>query len=96
MMHRTLYERMMYENHIDRMKKIKSTLDNKPPPPNPCFFSKKWELEYNRKITKINKENNILANRLVNVESSLDNIHSKRLEEVRKFKKEILEKKYAF
>jgi hypothetical protein len=88
---RNLYEQMNYENHRERLKKVKSSIDNSPPANTPTFFSRKWELENNRKIAKINQENKYLVSRLMNQTSVLDNAHDARMKEVREFKKKLSE-----
>jgi len=82
------YKKILYEQHLERLKKMKSTIDNSTPPSLPV--SKKWENDYNRKIDNINCSNNKLVNRLINVTSYLDNKPDKRMKEVIDFKHKMI------
>jgi hypothetical protein len=57
------YNKILYEQHLERVKNIKSSIDNSKP--SKCPLSKKWENEYNRKIDHINDSNNKLVHRLI-------------------------------
>jgi hypothetical protein len=78
------YKQILYEQHLERLKNIKSSIDNSEPPKLP--LSKKWENNYNRKIDNINNSNRKLVNRLINVRSYLDNKQDKHMKEVVDFK----------
>jgi len=45
-------------------------------------------------MDKINRENRALVSRLINQPSTIDNKHSQQLIDVRKFKQQILDKKW--
>ena len=82
------YVKLLYEQHLERLKKMKSTIDNTTPPSLPV--SKKWENEYNRKIDTINDSNNKLVNRLVNVRSGVDNKPDKHIQKIQTFKQNMV------
>jgi hypothetical protein len=82
------YVKLLYEQHLERLKKIKSTINNSTPPN--LLVSKKWENEYNRKIDSINDSNNKLVNRLTNVRSLIDNKPDKRMKEIQCFKNKMI------
>jgi len=93
-MDRKGYEKVLYENHLQRLRETKSTIDTDTPKPPPAIFSRKLEIEYKRKMDKINRDNRALVSRLINQPSTIDNKHSPELIDVRKFKQQILDKKW--
>jgi hypothetical protein len=93
-MDRKGYEKVLYENHLHRLQTVKSTIDMDTPKAPPTFFSRKMEIEYKRKMDKINRDNRALVYRLINQPSTIDNKHSPQLIDVRKFKQQILDKKW--
>jgi len=82
------YKQILYEQHLERLKNIKSSIDNSKPSQLP--LSKKWENDYNRKIDNINNSNRKLVNRLINVGSYLDNKQDKHMKEVADFKQKMV------
>jgi hypothetical protein len=88
------YDRVLYDNHLQRVRDAKSTIDMDSPKPSPTIFSRKLEIEYNQKMDKINRDNRALVSRLINQRSAIDNAHSPQLIDVRKFKQQILDKKW--
>ena len=82
------YTKRLYEQHLERLKNMKSTIDNGEPKHLP--FSKKWENEYNRKIDSINDSNMKLAYRLINQKSFIDNQPDRRMKEVQEFKRQLV------
>ena len=88
------YDKLLYENHLQRLQKIKSAIDMDSPKPAPAIFSRKMEIEYNRKMDKINRDNRALVSRLTNQRSAIDNTLNAQMDEVRKFKQQILDKKW--
>lgn len=88
------YDKLLYENHLQRLREIKSEIDMDSPKPAPAIFSKKMEIEYNRKVDAIHRENIALVTRLCNQSSVIDNKHSRRLLDVQKFKQQLLDKKW--
>jgi len=93
-MDRKGYEKMLYENHLQRLRDVKSRIDMDAPKPPPTIFSKKMEIEYNRKMDKINRDNKRLVSRLINQRSAIDNTLNQQMDDVRKFKQQILDKKW--
>ena len=91
-MDRKGYDQLLYQQHLQRVRDAKSTIDMDTP--KPAFFSRKMEIEYNRKMDKINRENRVLVSRLINQPSTIDNKHNQQLIDVRKFKQQILDKKW--
>lgn len=85
------YNKILYLQHLERLKKPRSYIDNSKPPKYP--LSKKWENEYNRKIDSINNSNNKLVDRLINVRSCLDNKQNKHMKEVLYFKNKMIKHK---
>jgi hypothetical protein len=83
---RTGYDKLLYENHLQRLREIKSTIDMDSPKPAPAIFS--------RKMDKINRDNRALVYRLTNQRSAIDNTLNAQMDEVRKFKQQILDKKW--
>jgi hypothetical protein len=88
------YEKMLYQQHLHRLQNIRSTIDTDAPKPPPAIFSRKLEIEYKRKMEKINRDNRALVARLCNKTPLIDNTHSRQLIDVRKFKQQILDKKW--
>jgi hypothetical protein len=82
------YTKRLYEQHLERLKTIKPTIDNGEPKQMP--FSKKWENEYNRKIDTIHDSNMKLVTRLINKTSHLDNKLDRRTKEVLDFKRQMI------
>jgi len=78
----------LYEQHLERLKNMKPTVDNREPKHLP--YSKKWENEYNRKIDKINDFNTKLVYRLINKTSRIDNQLDRRMKEVLDFKRQMI------
>ena len=88
------YDQLLYQQHLHRVRDAKSTIDMDSPKPSPTIFSRKLEIEFNRKMDKINRDNRALVSRLINQPSTIDNKHSPQLIDVRKFKQQILDKKW--
>jgi hypothetical protein len=88
------YEKVLYENHLHRLQNIKSTIDMDAPKQAPAIFSRKLEIEYKRKMDKINRDNKLLVSRLINQRSAIDDTLNQQMDEVRKFKQQILDKKW--
>lgn len=88
------YDQLLYQQHLQRLRDAKSTIDMDTPKAPPAFFSRKMEIEYKRKMDKINRDNRALVSRLINQRSAIDNAHSPQLIDVRKFKQQILDKKW--
>ena len=82
------YQQILYDHHIERLLNAKPSIDNSKPPRLP--ISKKWENEYNRKIDKINNSNYKLVDRLINVNSCLDNKQDRHMKEVIEFKNKMI------
>jgi len=82
------YTKRLYEQHLERLKNMKPTVDNREPKHLP--YSKKWENEYNRKIDKINDFNTKLVYRLINKTSCIDNQLDRRMKEVLDFKRQMV------
>jgi hypothetical protein len=82
------YTKRLYEQHLERLKNIKPTIDNGEPKQMP--FSKKWENEYNRKKDTIHDSNMKLVTRLINKTSHLDNKLDRRTKEVLDFKRQMI------
>jgi hypothetical protein len=82
------YTKRLYEQHLERLKNMKPTVDNREPKHLP--YSKKWENEYNRKIDKINDFNTKLVYRLINKTSCIDNQLDRRMKEVLDFKRQMI------
>uniref|UniRef100_A0A6C0EQW6 Uncharacterized protein n=1 Tax=viral metagenome TaxID=1070528 RepID=A0A6C0EQW6_9ZZZZ len=82
------YTKRLYEQHLERLKNMKPTVDNREPKHLP--YSKKWENEYNRKIDKINDFNTKLVYRLINKTSRIDNQLDRRMKEVLDFKRQMM------
>lgn len=88
------YDKLLYENHLQRLREIKSAIDMDTPKPAPAMFSRKLEIEYNRKVDAIHRENIALVTRLCNQSSVIDNKHSRQVLDVQKFKQQLLDKKW--
>lgn len=86
------YDKLLYENHLQRIREIKSAIDMAKPAP--TIFSRKMEIEYKRKMDKINRDNKLLVTRLINQRSAIDNTLNQQMNEVRKFKQQIMDKKW--
>jgi len=82
------YVKRLYEQHLERLKNIKPTVDNGEPKHLP--YSKKWENEYNRKIDSIKDSNMKLAYRLINKHACIDNQLDRRTKEVLDFKRQMI------
>lgn len=82
------YNLILYQQHIDRVKNAKSSLDTSKP--KKLTFSKKWECQHNRNVDHINNSNYKLVDRLINVTSSLDNKPNKHMKEVIAFKNKMV------
>ena len=82
------YTQKLYEQHLERVRNAKPTIDNGEPKHLP--FSKKWVNEYNRKIDSIKDSNTKLVYRLINKTSHLDNKLDRRMKEVLDFKRQII------
>ena len=88
------YDKLLYQQHLQRLREIKSAIDMDAPKPPPAIFSRKLEIEYNRKMDKINRDNKLLVSRLINQRSAIDNTPNQQMDDVRKFKQQILDKKW--
>lgn len=90
---RKLYDKILYEQHVTRVKNMLPTIDNRPPRKHP--LSNRKIMEENRKRRKIEKENfNILLRIAKSVQtSSIDNKLSKDINRCRKFKKQLTMKR---
>jgi transposase len=82
------YTKRLYEQHLERLKNMKSTIDNGEPKHLPC--SKKWENEYNRKVDTIHDSNMKLVTRLINKTSCIDNKLDRHMKEVLDFKRQMI------
>ena len=82
------YSKKLYEQHLERLKTMRPTIDNEEPKHLP--YSKKWENEYNRKIDSLNDSNTKLVHRLINKTSCIDNKLDRRMKEVLDFKRQII------
>ena len=90
---RKLYDKILYEQHVTRVKNILPTIDNRPPRKHP--LSNRKIMEENRTRKKIEQENfNILIRIAKSVQtSSIDNKLSKHINRYRKFKKQLTMKR---
>ena len=82
------YVKRLYEQHLERLRNAKPTIDNEEPKHLP--YSKKWENEYNRHVDDIKKSNIKLVSRLINKTSHLDNKLYISMKEVLDFKRQII------
>jgi len=82
------YNKRLYEQHLERLKNIKPTVDNREPKHLP--YSKKWENEYNRNVDAIHDSNMKLVTRLINKTSCIDNKLDRRMKEVSDFKRQMI------
>ena len=87
-MNRKGYNKKLYDQHLERLQNMKTTIDNKEP--KHLSFSKKCENTYNRNIDTISYSNILLVNRLINVTSCLDNKLDKHVKEVLQFKNDMI------
>lgn len=90
---RKLYDKILYEQHVARVKNMLPTIDNKPPRKHP--LSNRKIIEENRKRKEIEKENfNILIRIAKSVQtSSLDNKLSQYINRHRQFKRKLTMKR---
>lgn len=90
---RKLYDKILYEQHVTRVKNILPTIDNRPPRKHP--LSNRKIMEENRKRREIEKENfNILLRIAKSVQtSSLDNKLSRYINRHRQFKRKLTMKR---
>lgn len=90
---RKLYDKILYEQHVTRVKNILPTIDNRPPRKHP--LSNRKIMEENRKRREIEKENfNILIRIAKSVQtSSLDNKLSQYINRHRQFKRKLTMKR---
>ena len=86
---RKLYDKILYEQHVTRVKNMLPTIDNRPPRKHP--LSNRKIMEENRKRREIEKENfNILLRIAKSVQtSSLDNKLSQYINRHRQFKRKL-------
>jgi len=90
---RKLYDKILYEQHVTRVKNMLPTIDNRPPRKHP--LSNRKIMEENRKRREIEKENfNILLRIAKSVQtSSLDNKLSRYINRHRQFKRKLTMKR---
>lgn len=65
------YQKILYELHLERVKNSKSVIDTGPPKVYP--YGNKWKIMHDIQSKKIEKENKLLADRLINTIGDIDN-----------------------
>ena len=68
---RTGYKKMLYEQHLERVKNSKPIVDTGPPTVYP--YGNKWQIKAQIEQRKIEIENNQLVDRIINHEKTIDN-----------------------
>jgi DNA anti-recombination protein RmuC len=86
---RTAYDKILYDQHVQRVKCALPTIDNSTPRKHPLNNRRKQE--QSRYCKKIERENmHILENIAISIQkSSIDNTLSRHVEETRRFKKHL-------
>jgi len=88
------YKKMLYEQHLERIKNSKSVIDTGPPTVYP--YGNKWKFAYDMQCKKIEKENKLLAERIVNPIGDIDNELDTYLEDYAFLKRKMIIKKNIF
>jgi hypothetical protein len=65
------YQKILYELHLERVKNSKPVIDTGPPTVYP--YGNKWKIGHDIQSKKIEKENKLLADRLINTIGDIDN-----------------------
>ena len=88
---RKLYDKILYEQHLDRIKNILPTIDNKAPRKHP--LSNRKQIEDTQRYKKIEKENSNILLRIAKTiqKSSIDNALSPHIESYRKFQHKLIQ-----
>lgn len=83
------FDKLMYEQHIVRVRSIKGTVDNKPPRSHP--LNNKSDIEKRRKFAAIEEDNRLLLERLANIvqRKTLDNVFHEYISMQKVFKAKI-------
>ena len=68
---RTGYKKLLYEQHVERVKNSKPIVDTGPPKVYP--YGNKWQIKSQIEQRKIEIENNQLVDRIINHEKTIDN-----------------------
>jgi hypothetical protein len=86
--------KILYEQHIQRVKNSKSFIDTGPPKVYP--YSNKWKIAYDMQNKKIEKENKLLSERLINSICDIDNELDTYIEDYAYFKRKMIIQKNMF
>lgn len=86
---RNTYEKLIYDQHITRIKNAKPVINVKPPKPHP--LNNKYIMEHQRNNKNIEKQNSILLEQIAKriQQTHIDNIQHPSVMKHSKFKKQI-------
>jgi hypothetical protein len=93
-MDRNIWELMLYYQHLDRIKNMKSNIDNKEPKKHP--FTNKFIIDKSIQKNRLEMENKIIGDRILKSgeKSSIDNKLSPSVINYKKFKQKLLFNKH--
>ena len=92
---RTGYKKILYEQHLERIKNSKPIVDTGPPTVYP--YGNKWQIKAQIEQRKIEIENNQLVDRIVNnTEKTIDNELDTYIEDYAYFKRKMTIQKNIF
>lgn len=92
---RSGYKKILYEQHLERLKNSKSVIDVGPPKVFP--YVNKWKNEYNIRNKKIEDENRKMVNRIIySTNTGIDNDLDTYIEDYAYFKRKMIIQKNIF
>lgn len=91
---RTGYKKMLYEQHLERVKNSKPVVDTSPP--NVYPYGNKWQIKAQIEQRKIEIENNQLVDRIINNDKTVDNELDTYIEDYAYFKRKMNIQKNIF